>query len=341
MLASQASDLDSITGAAASIAAPRVGAPIVPNGNLASDGVTSYLWDARDRLVGLSGAISANFEYDGIGRRRAKTIGGATTQFVYDGANFVQELSAGVPTANVLVGLGFDENFARTDISGTEGFLADGLGSTLALSDSSGTVRSSSTYAPFGGTSTSGIINSNPSQFTGRENDGTGLYYYRSRYHDPALARFISEDSIGFQGGINLHAYVQNAPTNYVDPLGTQPVPKPIPPPGPAPVVIPPWAPLLLFDVWLLEHDWREFQKLCEASGWEWCSPKSRRSSSKERKSRSDDNERQRCEEVRRECHERCWNEYQKGRRTDIHYYFRCMTNCLNEAGCGNYGGPW
>lgn len=55
---------------------------------------------------------------------------------------------------------------------------------------------------------------------TGRENDGTGLYYYRTRYYSPALARFISEDLAGFLGGANLYAYVGNNPCSFVDPLG-------------------------------------------------------------------------------------------------------------------------
>jgi RHS repeat-associated protein len=55
---------------------------------------------------------------------------------------------------------------------------------------------------------------------SGRENEGTGLYFYRARYHDPTLARFISEDPIGFAGGINLYGYLANDPLRYTDPFG-------------------------------------------------------------------------------------------------------------------------
>ena len=34
----------------------------------------------------------------------------------------------------------------------------------------------------------------NPFRFTGREDDGTGLLFYRSRYQDPGVGRFISQD---------------------------------------------------------------------------------------------------------------------------------------------------
>ncbi len=245
-----------------------------PNGNLASDGLTSYLWNARNELTGLAGGLTASFGYDGLGRRRTKTVGGTGTGFLYDGVNAVQELSGGVPAANLLAG-GVDEVFQRADATGTRAFLTDALGSSLALIDNLGVVQTSYTYAPFGATTATGVASANATQFTGRENDGTGLYYYRARYQDPILGRFMSEDPIGIHGGFDLYSYVGNAPTNLVDPLGTQPIPVPAPPPGPAPLIVPPWVPLVLFDAWILEHDWREFRKLCAASGWGWCSPSS------------------------------------------------------------------
>ncbi|MGH7961734.1 MAG: RHS repeat-associated core domain-containing protein, partial [Candidatus Binatia bacterium] len=77
-------------------------------------------------------------------------------------------------------------------------------------------------YAPFGETTRTGAVSTNPLQFTGRENDGTtGLCYYRARYYHPVLQRFISEDPIGFAGGdANLYAYVGNSPVSYIDPFG-------------------------------------------------------------------------------------------------------------------------
>jgi RHS repeat-associated protein len=60
----------------------------------------------------------------------------------------------------------------------------------------------------------------NPIQYTSRENDATGLNYYRARYYDAVLKRFVSSDPIGLKGGLNTYAYVEGNPITYVDPRG-------------------------------------------------------------------------------------------------------------------------
>jgi RHS repeat-associated protein len=126
--------------------------------------------------------------------------------------------------ANILTGLGIDEFLTRTDVAGgtTSHFLPDALGSALALTDSDGALQSEYTYEPFSRTTATGVSSTNPYQYTGRENDGTGLYYYRARYYHPGLQRFVSEDPLISQQrrGSNLYAYVLNNPILYSDPLG-------------------------------------------------------------------------------------------------------------------------
>ncbi|HMG74448.1 MAG TPA: RHS repeat-associated core domain-containing protein [Pyrinomonadaceae bacterium] len=189
------------------------------NGNLLSDGANSYTWDARDRLVSMTGpGVNASFQYDARGRRSNKTVNGTTTSFLYDGLNIVQELDGSSDT-HMLTG-GLDEVFLRTSGASTSSLLQDGLGSLVSSTDSNGALQGEYTYGAFGATATTGETNGNSSQYTGRENDGTGLYYYRARYYSPALQRFVSEDPIRLHGGINFYAYVNNNPVNYVDPLG-------------------------------------------------------------------------------------------------------------------------
>ena len=191
------------------------------NGNLTSDGSNSYTWNARDQLAAISGSgLSATFLYDANGRRVGKNINGNATALLYDGATIVQELSGAFPSANLLAA-GIDELLTRTDGSGTTSPITDRLGSVVALTDSTGVVQTQYTYEPFGNTAANGATTT--TQYTGRENDGTGLYYYRARYYSPSLQRFISEDPIGFDGGdLNLYAYVSNDPVNFFDPFGLE-----------------------------------------------------------------------------------------------------------------------
>jgi len=84
-------------------------------------------------------------------------------------------------------------------------------------------VQTEYTYESFGRTTASGASNNSSYQYTGRENDGTGLYYYRARYYQPELQRFVSEDPLEFSSGIHLYGYVDNNPSNFRDPHGLSP----------------------------------------------------------------------------------------------------------------------
>jgi RHS repeat-associated protein len=145
-------------------------------------------------------------------------IGKRTSPFT-PGASAAREVIGGTNTANSFSG-GIDEVFQRTDSAGARSFLTDALGSTLALTDSSGTVQTSYSFEPFGNTTQSGSSTTNSFAYTGRELDAGNLYFYRARYYNPQLQRFISEDQIGFDGGVNFYAYAQDDPVNLVDPLG-------------------------------------------------------------------------------------------------------------------------
>ena len=190
-----------------------------PNGNMTSDGVNTLTWNSRNQLASMNSSAVA-FQYDPYGRRATKTVAGVATNYLYDGVNVAQELSGGSPIANLLTG-GVDEIFTRTDSTGTANFLTDALGSTINLTNSSGSSVAQYAYEPFGKTTLTTGSSTNEFQYTGRENDGTGLYFNRARYYSPTLQRFVSEDPIGISGGINLYAYSRNNPVTLVDPRGT------------------------------------------------------------------------------------------------------------------------
>src|SRR5688572_24141070 len=65
------------------------------NGNLINDDVNTYTWDARNRLVSISGNINASFQYDAFGRRVSKSVDGTAISFLYDGSDVVQEQVGG------------------------------------------------------------------------------------------------------------------------------------------------------------------------------------------------------------------------------------------------------
>jgi RHS repeat-associated protein len=183
------------------------------NGNMLGDGHNSFVWNSRNQVAFLNGSA---LQYDAFGRRTVDATGRA---FLFDGPNAIQELSGTTSIANILTG-GIDEFLQRTDSSGAAVPLADAMGSVIALTNASGAITTTYTYAPFGNTTAAGAASANPSQYVGRANDGNGLYYYRTRYYSSILGRFISEDPIQFLGGANYYAYAFNSPTNYRDASG-------------------------------------------------------------------------------------------------------------------------
>jgi RHS repeat-associated protein len=61
----------------------------------------------------------------------------------------------------------------------------------------------------------------NPYLFTGRQFDyETDLYYYRARYYNPDIGRFLQTDPVGYQAGMNWYNYCGGNPLNYTDPSG-------------------------------------------------------------------------------------------------------------------------
>jgi RHS repeat-associated protein len=135
--------------------------------------------------------------------------------------------------------LNVDEVIARTVSIGnatqanplqTKGYLTDALGSIIATARQDQTPEAFYAYSPYGETQTLGVDFDSPtnsSQYAARENDGPiggtnggSLYYYRARYYDPVLKRFIAADPIGQEGGTNEHAYVDGNPISNIDPEG-------------------------------------------------------------------------------------------------------------------------
>ncbi len=116
---------------------------------------------------------------------------------------------------------------------------ADGLGSITALTDAKQKIVESYDYDSFGRLQRHGGKVKNTYTFTGREWDKEiGLYYYRARYYDPEVGRFVTPDPSHFiqpRGTsipyllpflltrpieLNLYLYAKNNPANLTDPTG-------------------------------------------------------------------------------------------------------------------------
>ena len=191
------------------------------NGNLTGTGTSTYAYDPENNLKQVTTpTVSALYTTDPLGRRATKTVNTQTTEFIYDGDDVIMEFDNGTLARRFIHGPGIDEPVCMITASGRYYYHTDALGSTAALSDSTGALKESYAYSPYGEITSAGTLG-NSYLFTGRQLDReSGLYYYRVRHYDPGSGRFMQPDPIGFDGGINLYAYCLNNPVNYIDPTG-------------------------------------------------------------------------------------------------------------------------
>jgi RHS repeat-associated protein len=211
---------------------------------ISDSSLTEYTWDHRNRLTkvveratGAGGAITkqSDYKYDLFDRRISKSVdadgaGGGSpvvSRFVYDGDNIALQFDGSNNlTHRYLHGPAVDQILADEDSSNNILCpLTDNLGTVRDLVNDSGTVQNHLKYDSFGKvTAESNAAIDHLFAYTGRERDEeTGLQFHRARYYDPATARWLSEDPIGFiAGDINLSRYVANNAPNHVDPTGLQ-----------------------------------------------------------------------------------------------------------------------
>jgi RHS repeat-associated protein len=204
-----------------------LGIALDANGNTLSDAQgRSFTWDFENRLTqavvpGTNGGTTT-FRYDPFGRRIQKSGPLGTTNYLYDGANPAEEVDgSGNLVLKYTQGVGIDDPMTMLRAGTTSFYQADALGSVTSLSNLAGALANTYSYDSFGKLTASTGTLTNAYGFTGRELDlETDLYYYRFRYYDQNVGRFVSEDPGRFPGGINFYSYVENDPVDLVDPFG-------------------------------------------------------------------------------------------------------------------------
>ncbi len=170
------------------------------------------------------------YTYDASGRRIEKKYDYETvTKYVYDGDQCIAEYNAyNQLKRKYIYGPGVDQPICLIDSMTSPAVTAyyhfDALGSVVTLTNSSGNTVEVYEYDVYGRVGATDANHPNRILFTGREYDKeTGLYYYRARYYNPQIGRFLQTDPLGYGPGMNLYRYCSNNPMLLLDPLGCDP----------------------------------------------------------------------------------------------------------------------
>ena len=201
---------------------------------IATGNVTTYGFDYRDRLTEVvermsSGVVvnDVQYVYDVLDRLITRVVNGQTLRTVYDGVHAWADYgSMGTATTRYMFGDNIDEILARSrTVDGTAWYLTDQLGTVRNIVAATGAVIDHLDYDSFGNiVSQTNAGSGDRFTYTGREYEvAIGLYYYRARFFDPTIGRFISNDPIKYNANdSNLYRYVNNVPTSASDPFGLE-----------------------------------------------------------------------------------------------------------------------
>jgi len=213
---------------------------------LTSTGATTSTYDPDGNLTATSAGFTAGYDTANTTTHATNPTGGADAALTYADAGQALRLSAGTATfTQHVLGLASTTNsgtltsYTRdpqgTLIAARSGntpgqttntyYLRDSHGSTIGLTDGTGTRTASYLYDPYGQTTSTGgtAAAANPFRYAGGYQDPNGLYHFGQRYYDPSLGRWTQRDSLSHIGDLqqgNRYAYTGDDPVNNNDPSG-------------------------------------------------------------------------------------------------------------------------
>jgi RHS repeat-associated protein len=182
-------------------------------------------WSADSRLTTMSAAgRTITFSYNSDGHLIRKDVNGfPQAYFLWDRGDLLAELD-GAASTKIL-----EYAYTSTDVPyavvlGNETLHAhrDGLGNVIGLTDSMVTPRSLYDYDAWGQNLGAGPDTLNRARFKGALWIGSDveIYFMRARWYEPKTGRFLSEDPLGLEAGINQYAFSSDDPINHSDPEG-------------------------------------------------------------------------------------------------------------------------
>ena len=177
------------------------------------ENVALYEYNCYNQLVGIdTNGVISSYSYAPDGMRASKTVGGNTTDFVYDNANVIEEITAD----------GVNKYFRGLEIikNGDDiYYFYNGQGDVSRLADDDGNVIASYDFDAYGNQSEENQVY-NPFGYRGEYTDSeSGFVYLRARMYDPETGRFINEDPA--KDNYNWYVYCDSNPILFIDPAGT------------------------------------------------------------------------------------------------------------------------